>query len=69
MEMVEAIVTFWNKEREQYLAQNQILPFATLSVPDIDLKYKSILVLKLEKIQELAIRQLMNDLPRVLEVY
>ena len=60
------IVAEWNLERDNYVAQNQILPFTTLSINDIDHKYKSMIVMKLDELQDQAIRQLMNDLPRVL---
>ena len=60
------IVAEWNLERDNYVAQNQILPFTTLSINDIDHKYKFMIVMKLDELQDQAIRQLMNDLPRVL---
>lgn len=67
--LIELMVDAWNKERDDYSAQNQILPCVALSISDIDQKYKSMIVCKLEKMQDLAIRQLMHDLPMVLEKF
>lgn len=68
-ELLELMVSEWNKERDDYSAQNQILPCAALTISDIDQKFKTLIVSKLEKMQDLAIRQLMNDLPMVLEKF
>ena len=62
-------IASWYCNASNIKAHNHILPFTTFSTKDIDHKYKSMIVFKLDELQEQAIAQLMHDLPRVLKVY
>jgi hypothetical protein len=65
-ELIETILNYWNKHRKMFYEQNKLVPFETLSLEGIDEKMKAILEKELMALQKMAMRQLREDLCKLL---